>query len=192
MQSDNMDNSTASALKVEYISLSEITPYEKNPRKNEKAVKPLMESIKEFGFKNPIILDEQHVIICGHTRYKAAKRLKMKEVPCIVARDLPPEKVKALRLADNKISEIADWDVDILQLELEELSELDIDMTQFGFDVADDFDTAEIIEDDVPEVDENEETRCKFGEIWELGKHRLMCGDSTSLSHVEMLLGGGY
>ena len=89
--------------------LSELKPYEKNPRKNDEAVKYVMESIKEFGFKVPIIIDKNNVIVCGHTRYKASKKLKLDTVPCIIADDLTEEQIKAFRLADNKVSEKGEW-----------------------------------------------------------------------------------
>lgn len=124
------------------IELKKIKQYEKNPRKNDEAVGPVAESIKEFGFKCPIILDKDNVIVAGHTRYKAAKQLKLKEVPCIVADDLTEEQIKAFRLADNKVGEIAEWDYNILELELDEI--LNIDMSLFNFDmnsIEDNFDT---------------------------------------------------
>lgn len=113
--------------------LSELKPYERNPKRNDEAVKYVMESIKEFGFKNPILVDKDGVIIAGHTRFKAAKQLGLEVVPCVVADDLTPEQVKAFRLADNKVGEIATWDFDLLHLELDELDGLEIDMADFGF-----------------------------------------------------------
>lgn len=134
------------------IELKNIKQYEKNPRKNDEAVKYVAESIKEFGFKVPIIIDKNNVIIAGHTRYKAAKQLKLKEVPCIVADDLTEEQIKAFRLADNKVGEIAEWDYNILELELDEI--LNIDMSLFNFDmnsIEDNFDTDfELPDDDKP------------------------------------------
>ncbi len=125
-------------MQIEELELSDITPYEKNPRKNDEAVKYVAESIKQFGFKVPIVIDKNNVIVCGHTRYKAAKKLKLKKVPCVMADDLTDEQIKAYRLADNKVSEKAEWDLDLLNLELDELSFTDIDMSDFGFDL--DFD----------------------------------------------------
>lgn len=100
------------------LKLEQLHPYENNPRKNDEAVKYVAESIKEFGFKVPIVIDKNNVIIAGHTRYKAAKKLKLTEVPCIVADDLTDDQVKAFRLADNKVGEIAEWDLDLLNIEL--------------------------------------------------------------------------
>lgn len=114
------------------IKIGDIIPYDKNPRKNDDAVKYVVESIKEFGFKVPIVLDKDNIIVAGHTRYKAAKKLKMDVVPCVIADDLTDEQIKAFRLADNKVAEKAGWDFDLLGEELEEL--FDFDMTVFGFE----------------------------------------------------------
>lgn len=97
--------------------------YGNNPRKNDKAVKAVAKSIEEFGFKIPIVVDSNNVIVCGHTRYKAAKSLGYKEVPCIVADDLSPKQIQAFRLADNRVAELADWDDDLLKVELAELAD---------------------------------------------------------------------
>lgn len=114
-------------------SVSELVPYERNPRKNDQAVDALAASIKEFGFKVPIIIDKDNTIIAGHTRLKAAKMLGLETVPCVLADDLPPEKVKAFRLADNKVAEQSEWDEGLLALELLDLKELGQDLTPFGF-----------------------------------------------------------
>jgi len=111
--------------------VTELKAYEKNPRKNDNAVGPVAESIKEFGFKVPIIIDKDNVIVAGHTRLKAAKKLGMKTVPCVVADDLTPDQIKAFRLADNKVSEFSEWDMDLLT---SELKEIDFDMALFGFE----------------------------------------------------------
>lgn len=113
--------------------IEDITPYEKNPRRNDKAVDAVANSIKEFGFKVPIVIDKDGIIVAGHTRYKAAKKLRMKSVPCIVASDLTDEQIKAFRLADNKVSELSDWDIDLLNAELDDI--VDFDMGDFGFDL---------------------------------------------------------
>lgn len=114
--------------------VKDLKPYERNPRRNEEAVKYVKASIQEFGFKVPIVIDADDVIVAGHTRLKAAKELGMKEVPCIVADDLTPEQVKAFRVADNKTGELAEWDVELLQTELLDL-EANFDMTEFGFEI---------------------------------------------------------
>ena len=113
---------------------TDIVPYENNPRRNTEAVKYVANSIKEFGFKQPIVIDKDGVIVAGHTRYLASRTLGLKEVPCIIADDLTPEQIKAYRLADNKVGEIATWDWDAL---VEELAVVDFDMSDFGFSVAD-------------------------------------------------------
>ena len=117
------------------MKVADIIPYDKNPRNNDNAVQYVAESIKEFGFKVPIVIDKDNVIVAGHTRLKAAKKLKIKEVPCIVADDLTDEQIKAFRLADNKVSEQAEWDFDLLAGELDDL--FDFDMTVFGFEMPD-------------------------------------------------------
>nr|DAK69275.1 MAG TPA: ParB protein [Caudoviricetes sp.] len=111
--------------------VGELKAYENNPRKNDNAVEAVANSIREFGFKVPIVIDSNDVIVCGHTRLKAAIQLGMETVPCIVANDLSEEQIKAFRLADNKTNELAEWDFSALQMELSEI--LDIDMTDFGF-----------------------------------------------------------
>ena len=121
-------------MKIVEKKLSDLKPYEKNPRKNDGAVKYVEKSIKEFGFRVPIIIDKDNVIVAGHTRYKAAQNLKMEKVPCIVASDLTEKQIKAYRLADNKVSEFSVWDYDLLSEELLDLVE-DIDMGDLGFSV---------------------------------------------------------
>ena len=166
--------------------LDELIPYENNPRDNDDAVDYVAESIKEFGFKVPIIIDKDNVIVAGHTRYKACKKLGINEVPCIIADDLTEEQIKAFRLADNKVAEIATWDFEKLDLEL---STLDMDMELFGFEPYEDTEPQEVVEDDY-EVEVPEEPKAKYGDIYQLGKHRLMCGDSTSIDDVSKLMNG--
>lgn len=173
-------------MNISMLAVGSIAPYGKNPRKNDEAVKYVAESIKQFGFKVPIVIDKDNIIVAGHTRWKAAKKLGLKEVPCIVADDLTDEQIKAFRLADNKVAEKAEWDFDLLAIEMDEL--LDFDMTVFGFE--------EMLEDE-PEVVEDDfdgelpgEPNAKLGDIYQLGNHRLMCGDSTNFTDVEKLMGG--
>ena len=129
----NFEQKTARAIIM--LPVPEVRPYEKNPRKNAEAVKYVKASIEKFGFKQPIIVDSNRVIIAGHTRLEAAKSLGMAEVPCIVADDLTDAQVKALRLADNKVAEFSEWEMNLLGEELGELAEIsDIDMGDFGFD----------------------------------------------------------
>ena len=141
-------------MNVIYKKLTDIKPYEKNPRKNDEAVKYVAASIKEFGFKVPIVIDKDGVIVAGHTRWKAAKKLGLDEVPCIIADDLNDEQIKAFRLADNKVSEKAEWDFNMLSVELDDL--FDFDMSAFGFDdgiSGDDFgDEFSLADGDKPEI----------------------------------------
>ena len=118
-------------MKIVEKELSELIPYENNPRKNEEAVEYVANSIKEFGFKVPVVIDKDNVIVAGHTRCLAAKQLNLKTVPCVVADDLNEEQIRAFRLADNKTAEIAGWDFHLLELELAKITELD--MEAFGF-----------------------------------------------------------
>lgn len=124
-------------MQIVEIAINEIKPYEHNPRKNDASVAAVAESIRQFGFKVPIVIDRSGTIVAGHTRYKAAKRLGMKTVPCIVADDLTDTQIKAFRLADNKVGESSAWDFDVLSGELLDLDNLGIDMSVFGFDTAD-------------------------------------------------------
>lgn len=169
--------------------ITEISPYEKNPRRNDEAVKYVAASIEKFGFKQPIVIDRDGIIVAGHTRYKAAKKLNLKAVPCIVADDLTDEQIKAYRLADNKVAEKADWDFDLLAGELNDL--FDFDMTEFGFDelVEEDDEPTETVEDDF-DSELPAEPKAKLGDIWQLGRHRLMCGSSTNEKDVQKLMNG--
>lgn len=174
-------------MEITMLKLGEIKPYNKNPRKNDQAVKAVKKSIEEFGFKVPIVVDKDKVIITGHTRYKASKELGLEEVPCIIASDLSEDKVKAFRLADNRTNEFAEWDLDLLK---EELGEIEMDLSEFDFDFAlDEEEPTEVVEDEAPEVEEVEAI-CKYGEKWQLGNHTLMCGDSTSSEMIKKLMGG--
>lgn len=176
---------------IEWMPIASIKPYDKNPRRNDDAVDAVANSITEFGFKNPIIVDNDLVIIAGHTRLKAAKKLGLKEVPVVIASDLTPEQVRAYRLADNKTGELAEWDFDMLDSELAEIA--DIDMSQFGFDPSEMedalIDSGEAVEDDF-DAEPPEEPVTKRGDIYLLGDHILMCGDSTSEADVAKLMQG--
>lgn len=174
--------------KIIMKSVEEIIPYKNNPRINDGAVEHVANSIREFGFKSPIIVDGRGVIIAGHTRLKAAKQLGLDEVPVIVADDLSEEQVKAYRLADNKTGEIATWNDDLLQLEMSELIG-DFDMSEFGFDM-DDFDLFDTPEEDDFVVEVPEVPKAKSGDVYQLGRHRLMCGDSTKKQDVQKLMKG--
>ena len=139
-------------LKIEYLPIHEITPYENNPRINDNAVEYVMNSIKEFGFKVPIVVDSDGVIVAGHTRLKAAKKLGITEVPCIIADDLTPEQIKAYRIADNSTAEASLWDWDRLDIELAELN--DFNMEDFGFEELQD--TLSLMDDAGYDVDKKE------------------------------------
>ena len=166
------------------LPVPEVRPYEKNPRKNAEAVKYVKASIEKFGFKQPIIVDSNRVIIAGHTRLEAAKSLGMAEVPCIVADDLTDAQVKALRLADNKVAEFSEWDLDLLGGELGELAEIsDIDMGDFGFD-----DNLDKIGDE--EENETEEKGVNLSETFQI---IVECENEIEQQEIfEKLSGEGY
>lgn len=176
---------------IQMLPLRDIRPYERNPRLNDNSVDAVANSIRDFGFRSPIIVDKEHVIIAGHTRYKAAKKLGLKTVPVIVAEDMTPEQVEAYRIADNSAGSASTWDLDLLA---DILPDIDFDMADYGLDLDlvntyEDQQT-EIVEDEAPEPDFENEATVKKGEVWELGTHRLMCGDSTSKVDVEILMDG--
>lgn len=168
--------------------LADVHPYEKNPRKNDAAVDAVVESIRQCGYIAPIIVDEDGVILAGHTRYKALTKLGKTEVECIVREGLTEEQKKKYRLLDNKTNELADWDMEMLAGELADLDFGDLDL-DWGIDLEEE-EAPEIVEDDVPEVNEEAEPRAKLGDVWQLGRHRLMCGDSTKQEDVEKLMAG--
>lgn len=176
---------------IKYMSVNDLIPYVNNARINDSAVDAVASSIKNFGFKVPIVIDVNNEIIAGHTRLKAAKKLNIDEIPCIIASDLSEAQAKAFRLADNKVSELAQWDLDLLSVEMEDLVGVtEIDMESFGFDVSEliehsEESIAEVVEDDYSE--DVSEIKIKNGEIWKLGEHYLMCGDSTSEIDIDKL-----
>jgi len=174
-------------LKIEYINIDKLIPYINNPRINDKAIDKVAGSIAEFGFKNPIIIDKDNVIVAGHTRLLSARKLGLTEVPIIQVEDLTDKQIKAFRIADNKTSEFAEWDMELLKIEMEDLEDM-----VTGFDDAE-FDNMmgtgkEVVEDDF-EVELPDDPISKLGDIYQLGNHRLMCGDSTS-DDVDLLMGG--
>lgn len=138
----------ADELKIIYKDINDLQMYENNPRKNSDAVQYVANSIQNFGFKNPIIIDKNNMIVCGHTRYKAARRLKMAKVPCIMADDLSEDQIRAFRLADNKVAEMSTWDYDRLEQEFMLLDPLEFDIADFGFFPNYDTDDEEEDEDD--------------------------------------------
>lgn len=173
-------------MKIIDLKIDVLKPYDKNPRKNKEAVKYVAESIKEFGFKQPIVIDKNNVVVCGHTRLLAAKQLGLKEVPCILADDLTEEQINAYRLVDNKTNEFAEWDNELLKEELFKLPSLN--MKLFGFE--EEQKEEQIAEEDNYEEPEQLEPIVKKGQVWQLGNHRLMCGDSTDKETVLKLMDG--
>ena len=172
---------------VRNISVKDLIPYERNTKKHDKTqINNVAESIKQYGFVQPIVIDKNNTVVIGHCRLLAAKQLKMKEVPCVCVEDLTEEQVNALRIVDNKSNE-SEWDFDILH---DELDDLDLSNFSFDFGIEDDDEETEIVEDEAPEVDEENEPITKLGDIWQLGRHRLMCGDSTDKATVELLMDG--
>lgn len=189
-------------VKVRQRKLSSIKPYWRNPRDNDESVPEAAASIRDFGFKQPIVVDTDGVIIVGHTRYKAATQLGLETVPVIVADDLSPEKCKAYRLADNKVGEKSRWRPDDLVAEILELRDPEvleteeIALEEYGFELIEpDADPAEA-EDDAPDADFDYEPPASAevkvdvepGDIFQLGEHRLMCGDATNPKDVAKLL----
>ena len=174
------------------VKITELKPYENNPRNNDDAAAAVARSIKEFGFKVPVIIDKNNVIVAGHTRLKAAMLLKLESVPCIVADDLTDEQIKAFRLADNKVAELATWDFEALDKELKDLEDMDLDfdMSDFGFESSEIGGGTEQIEEDEFDEDLPEEPKAKPGDLYQLGNHRLICGDSTDISVIDRLMDG--
>ena len=149
-------------MNIEYREINEIKPYKNNPRVNDKAIEYLMNSVKEFGFKVPITIDKDDVIITGHTRYEVAKRLGMKKIPTIKILDLDDNKIKAFRLADNKVGEIAQWDYEKLRQELMELKTIDKELLGFEEDVEFNWDNIEEISLDNYEEPEHIIIQCPY------------------------------
>lgn len=184
-------------MQIELIDIEKLIPYAMNARTHSDAqVAQIAGSIKDFGFTNPCLIDEENGLIAGHGRVMAARKLKIKEIPCIRLAHLTEVQKKAYILADNRIALNSGWDIELLKVELEKLKIEDVDLKILGFD---DVELNEILkpeiiegktdEDAIPEVPEVPKT--KLGDIYILGKHRLMCGDSTNISDVEKLMGGG-
>jgi DNA modification methylase len=183
------------AMKIEQRLITSIRPYEKNPRLNDAAVDSVAASIREFGFRQPIVVDEEGVIVVGHTRYKAALKLGMKKVPVHVARGLTAAQIRAYRIADNQTATLADWDDKLLFEELTALQAMDIDLNLTGFSANElltllEPPSAEGLTDpdDIPEPPERATTQP--GDLWLLGKHRLLCGDSGKAKDVDRVLDG--
>ena len=182
--------------KIEVIDIKDLIPYINNSRTHDETqVTQIASSIKEFGFTNPLLIDDDNGIIAGHGRLQAALKLKLSEVPCIRLSGLTEAQKKAYVIADNKLALNAGWDMEMLKIELEALQEDDFNLELLGFD---DDELAKILqpdviegltdEDEVPEVPD--EPKTKLGDIYQLGNHRLMCGDSTSVDDIEKLCDG--
>lgn len=174
----------------ESVGVDKLIPYVNNAKiHSEEQVTRIASSIREFGFLSPVLIDKDFNIIAGHGRVMAAKKLSMAEVPCVFIEGLSEVQRKAYILADNKLGELADWDLDLVKLELEELDLANFDIDLTGFDINDFLKPNEIVEVDVPDLPE--EPKAKVGDIYELGGvHRLICGDATLLLDVQKLTKG--
>lgn len=179
---------------IQEVSVDKIKPYERNAKiHGEEQVNKIAESIKEFGFLTPCLIDKDYNLIAGHGRVMAVKKLGMDTVPCLFIEGLTEAQRRAYILADNKLGELAEWDAEILSSELEELQEvIDIDLTGFTIDdiIITDEMGAEISEEEI-EAWESTPPTVQRGEVWKLGRHTLMCGDSTDAEDVAKLMGGG-
>ncbi|MCA9056263.1 MAG: ParB N-terminal domain-containing protein, partial [Planctomycetaceae bacterium] len=180
---------------VELWPIDRVRPYEQNPRKNDHAVEAVAKSLREFGFRQPLVVDEEGVLVVGHTRWKAAKQLGWTEVPVHVATGLSPEQIRAYRIADNQTATIATWDTDLLPLELTALAGVNFDLDLLGFSAEElaRFTAPPATEglvdpDDIPAPPD--EATTQPGDLWVLGNHRLLCGDSSNPQHLDRLLDG--
>ena len=187
-------------MKITDVKIEDIIPYHDNPRVNEEAINVVKKSLEEFGFQQPLVLDKDNTIIVGHTRYAAATELGYKEIPCFIADNLNEEKIKAYRIMDNKSAEYASWNYGLLTKEMTDLLESDYDLSFTGFtdeelvdlglDInLDDFAEEGLTDEDAtPELVKDPVT--KLGDVWVLGNHRLICGDSTSVDTIDKLMQG--
>ena len=180
-------------MKIETIDIDRVIPYARNPRKNSAAIDKVAASLREFGFRQPIVTDEKLTVIVGHTRLAAAKKLNLSQVPVHIAEGLTDAQIKAYRIADNRTNEEAEWDFDALKIELEDLKDAGADLATTAFD-ADELAKflAEVTEglvdeDATPEIPE--EPRSKLGDVWLCGEHRVMCGSSLEQASVDTLCG---
>jgi|18_taG_2_1085343.scaffolds.fasta_scaffold31864_2 site-specific DNA-methyltransferase (adenine-specific) len=182
-------------MKIELADINTIKPYPNNPRKlSETAIEKVSKSIQQFGFRQPIVVDKDRIIVVGHTRYRASKKLGYKQVPITIAENLTKEQINAYRIADNRTNEEAKWDDELLKMELKELEYKDFDLKMTGFDdkQINDllFEEKQGLTDDDAVPDTPEEPITKLGDIWQLGKHRLLCGDATKEEDVNKLMDG--
>jgi DNA modification methylase len=182
-------------MQTDTVGISSVIPYARNPRRNEAAIAKVAASLQEFGWRQPIVVDEDMVVVAGHTRLEAARTLNMEEVPIHIATGLTPEQIKAYRLADNRVGQEAEWDEELLRLELGELEGMDFALDITGFDtdelakfMAEPIEEGQTDPDEVPEAPEEPVTVA--GDVWLLGNHRLVCGDSTSADDVAKCLNG--
>ena len=182
-------------MEIVTVGIDEVHEYERNPRINEPAVDAVAGSIKEFGFKVPVIVDRENVIVAGHTRVRAARKLGLTEIPVVRADDLTPEQIRAFRVADNKLHELSTWNLEMLATELGELKLLDVDLNSLGFNgdelaklFGNDVTDGLCDPDDVPAPPDAAITQP--GDLWVLGDHRLLCGDSSKPEDVDRLLDG--
>ena len=184
-------------ISIQYWKLDRLVPYARNPRKNDDVIDKMCGAIREFGFRIPIVAKSDGTIVDGHLRYKAACKLEVDTVPVVLADDLSEAQIKAFRLLANQSANWADWDDDLLKLEIQDLQNLDFDLDLTGFE----FDDIEkllesepqegLTDDDAsPLVDEEKDPVTKPGDIWLLGDHRLICGDSTSPEVIAKLMAG--
>ena len=183
-------------MKIETIDIERVIPYARNPRKNAGAIDKVAASLREFGFRQPIVVDENYTVIVGHTRLLAAKKLGMTEVPVHIAEGLTDAQIKAYRIADNRTNEEAEWDIDLLKVEFKDLQDqgCDLSLTAFSEDELQKF-LAEATEgltdpDETPELPLN--PKSQPGDIWVCEQHRVMCGSATSLGDVDKLMIGTY
>jgi len=180
-------------MKIETADINTIKPYENNPRKlKDSAIEKVAMSLKEYGFRQPIVVDKDRIIVVGHTRYRASKKLGFKEVPITIADNLTPEQINAYRIADNRTAEESEWDSELLKMEIKDLEVKDFKLDLLGFneDQLNDmlFEEKQGLtdEDEVPEAPE--EPISKLGDIWKLGNHRVMCGNSVDYEDVHKLM----
>ena len=195
-----VNDMTETKLNIVYLPVADIHPYSANPRKHgRESIDAIKQSIEQFGFKVPLQVDKDHVIVNGHGRLLAAKELGFTELPCIVCDDLEARKIRAFRISDNQVQAVSEWDMDTLQNELLELQKEDYDLNLLGFGEklnmylggtdADRPNEGETDADDVPDINEdNEQAFSKRGEIYQLGNHRLVCGDSTDFNTISALM----
>lgn len=183
-------------MKIEQLKVGDLIPYARNSRTHTKdQIDKVAASIREFGFTNPVLVQDDGTIIAGHGRVMAAKQLDMETVPCIRLSHLTPAQARAYVIADNALAEQAGWDDELLKAELLDLGSLGFDLNLLGLEQLDKI--LKVIPsnegltdpDDVPDVPAEPTTR--LGDLWGLGRHRVLCGDSTSIDSLQLLLGGG-